>query len=214
MGFFDANEVFFTVPYFDYAMSYLEFFGTLLTLLSVVLVARRNIWNWPVGIAGVILFGILFYQIQLYADFFEQIYYFGASVVGWVLWHQVRKDVTVTKLSRNEWFATIGVCVGGSIAASWFLLNIHTLLPGLFPDPASFAVVDATTTVVSFTAQFLLVRRKVENWLLWIGVDVVAIWLYWEKDVPFISLLYVCFLCIATYGYFNYRRKERTGEAA
>lgn len=214
MSFFDANQVFFTVPWFDYAMSYLEFFGTILTLLSVVLVARRNILNWPIGIAGVVLFGILFYQIQLYADFFEQIYYFGSSVIGWYLWNKVKQDVTVTTLDARGLIVTGVALVVGSIAGSVFLLNIDTLLPSLFPEPASFAVIDATTTVASFIAQFLLVRRKVESWVLWVGVDVIAIWLYWEKDVPFISALYVCFLVIAVRGLIEWRNKAKEGVAA
>jgi nicotinamide mononucleotide transporter len=214
VSFFDANTTFFTVPFFDYAMSYLEFFGTVLNLLTVGLLTRRNIINWPVGVAGTILFGILFYQIHLYADFFEQIFYFVTGIGGWLMWNRVKKDITTTHMSVREIVATVAVVVVGSIAASLFLLNIDTLLPSLFPDKASYAIIDATTTVMSFTAQYLLMRRKVENWYLWIAVDVVAIWLYYVKGIPFVSALYVVFLIMCLFGARDWRRKAQEGVAA
>lgn len=74
-----------------YSMSYIELVGTVLYLWSVWLIARRNILTWPVGIVSVFLYMILFYQIQLYSDVIEQIYYLGASVYGWWLWRRSPK---------------------------------------------------------------------------------------------------------------------------
>src|SRR3989344_4392191 len=79
-----VNTVFFTV--LGYPMSYLEFFGTLFNLACVILVVRKNVWTWPVGIVGVVLFGILFYQIQLYSDLVEQGYYLITGFYFWWLW--------------------------------------------------------------------------------------------------------------------------------
>lgn len=71
--FLDINTTFFTVM--GYPMSYIEFFGTIFNIICVYLVARNNIWNWPIGILGVILYIFLFYQIQLYSDLLEQVYF-------------------------------------------------------------------------------------------------------------------------------------------
>src|SRR5262245_63952313 len=74
------------VTVFGYPMSYLEFTGTVFNLWSVWLVARKSILTWPVGIVGVILFGILFYQIQLYSDLVEQVYFLVTGFYGWWIW--------------------------------------------------------------------------------------------------------------------------------
>ena len=71
-AFFSVNTIAFTIP--GYSISWLELVGTIFNLVCVILAARRNIWNWPIGLIGVMLFGVLFYQINLYADVFEQVY--------------------------------------------------------------------------------------------------------------------------------------------
>ena len=210
IAFLDVNNTFFT--FLGYPISFLEFTGTVINLLCVILVARRNILTWPLGIVGVVLFGILFYQINLYADFFEQIYYFITSVMGWYMWAAVRrrspedKHISVERNSIKAHIAWVAGITGISVIATWALSNIHIWLPMLFPEPASLPALDATTTVMSFAAQYLMMKRKLENWYLWILVDVIAIWLYWYKEVPFIALLYVVFLFNAIYGWWAWKR--------
>jgi len=203
LSLFNVNTIFFTI--LGYPISYLEFVGTIFTLAAVLLVWRRSIINWPVSIIGTILFGILFYQIQLYADFFEQIYYFITAFWGWYSWktYQNNKNVDKVGITINTRKVNV-IWVTGIIATtalfSAILANIHIWLPTLFPVPASLVVLDAGTTVMSFAATILMIRRRVESWVLWVIVDVIAIGLYWYKDVPFIALLYVAFLVIATFG--------------
>lgn len=210
-NFLDVNNTFFTI--FGYSISYLEFVGTLFTLAGVLLVARRKVISWPVGLVGVILFGILFYEIELYADFFEQIFYFITGVWGWLMWSKIKenkKEIPVTRNSKRTniyWLLGIGAC---SSLVSVFLFNIHTLIPQLFPEPASFVVIDASTTVASFAAQILLMKRKLESWWLWIAVNIIAIVFYWYKEVPFISLLYVIFLVNAIYALFEWGKSMRS----
>jgi len=215
LSFFDVNNTFFTL--FGYSISYLEFTGTLFNLASVILVARRSIWNWPVAIIGVILFGILFYQIQLYADFFEQIYYFITGFWGWYLWQTHKKSkedntvhTTINTRKANILWA-IGIIVASAIL-SFILHNLNVWLPALFPEPASMAEIDATTTIMSFAATILMILRRVESWVLWIAVDVIAVWLYWYKEVPFIALLYLTFLGIAIRGFIAWRKEYLKGK--
>jgi nicotinamide mononucleotide transporter len=84
-----VDTVFFTL--LGYPMSYIEFVGTLLYLWSVWLISRRRLLTWPVGIVSVLLYMALFYQIRLYSDALEQIYYIGASVYGWWNWSKSRR---------------------------------------------------------------------------------------------------------------------------
>ena len=106
--FFDINTTFFTV--LSYPMSYIEFFGTVFNILCVRLVSRNKISNRPIGILGVILYIFLFYQIQLYADLIEQVYFLITGFYGRRAWTQIRKreqqtkekkDVTHTSLKEN-----------------------------------------------------------------------------------------------------------------
>ena len=83
-AFFSVNTIAFTI--LGYSISWLELVGTIFNLVCVILAARRNIWNWPIGLIGVMLFGVLFYQINLYADVFEQVYYLITGISGWYLW--------------------------------------------------------------------------------------------------------------------------------
>jgi nicotinamide mononucleotide transporter len=208
----DVNTTFFTVM--GYLMSYLEFFGTLLNIGAVWLVARNKILNWPVGLVAILLFGFLFYQIQLYSDFIEQIFYFATGVWGWIAWSKHKsaaedaKARIVPLAARGRLFTMAAIALG-TLAMGTFIANIHTILPAFFAEPASYPYFDALTTVMSFTAQILMIYRRLDNWLIWIVVDVIGIGLYWVKDVKLISLLYAVFLVLATKGYFNWRKEMR-----
>lgn len=210
--FFSVDTVFFSV--LGYPMSYLEFFGTILNIACVWLVARKNIWSWPIGIAAVIFFGALFYQIRLYSDFIEQIYYLLTGFYGWYVWTKLGKhdrgtdvsDTSIVSMSIGEKATTGAVIAAGTLGLGYFMAQIHFIFPDWFSEAASFPYLDAFTTVMSFAAQMLLVWKRFENWYLWIAVDVIGIWLYFEKDVKFVSLLYLVFLALAISGLVVWRR--------
>ena len=204
---FSVNTTFFN--FLDYPMSYIEFIGTIFYLASVILIAQKKMLTWPVGIISVILYGILFYQIQLYSDTIEQLYYLGASIYGWIYWnkHKKAKDDSIpfhisNKKHISTWLLITGV---GTIFMTIFMMKIHLLLPSIFSKPASFPFIDALTTVMSFVAMFLMAQKRVESWIYWIIVDVIGIGLYFTKDVKFISLLYVILLIIAIRGFFSWK---------
>jgi nicotinamide mononucleotide transporter len=201
-NFLSVNNIAFTI--FGYPMSYVEFLGTVLYLWSVWLIAKRNILTWAIGIISVLLYMLLFYQIRLYSDTIEQIYYLGASIYGWWVWNKSTQEngqITDVKYSNSKsltnWIILTGVV---SIAFGFLMSRIHIFLPIIFPEPASFPYLDALTTIMSFSAMWLMAQKKTESWIYWIIVDLVAIWLYFVKDVKFISLLYVILLMMAFNG--------------
>jgi nicotinamide mononucleotide transporter len=204
----NTSNIFFTL--FDYKMSYIEFFGTIFSLVSVILAAKNKIWTWPVGNIGAVLFLILFYQIQLYSDFFEQIFYIITGFIGWYIWsrpdfkNEKVNDVTTNRQSTNLIY--IGSILVSTVALGLFMSNIHSIFPAQFSIPAAYPYPDALTTVMSFAATFLMMRKKIECWYLWIIVDIIGIGLYYKQGVVFISLLYILFLIIATNGYFTWRK--------
>ena len=201
-NFLSVDNIAFTI--LGYSMSYVEFLGTVLYLWSVWLIAKRDILTWAIGIISVLLYMILFYQIRLYSDTIEQIYYLGASVYGWWIWNKSPKDngkITDVKYSnlKNLIFWVVFTVIF-SVAFGFSTSRIHFLLPGIFPEAASFPYLDALTTIMSFSAMLLMAQKKTESWIYWIIVDVIGIWLYYEKDVKFISLMYVILLIMAFNG--------------
>ncbi len=210
--FFSINTVFFSV--LGYPMSYIEFFGTIFNIACVWLVAKNKVSNWPVGIVGIVLYIFLFYQIRLYSDLFEQIYFLIMSFVGWYIWvnpkRKAAKDtkeaVPVTKNSRKENIVYVLLIAVGSVLLGYFVSKAHVLFPVAFPEAASFPYLDAFTTVMSFAATILMAKKRLECWYLWILVDIIGIGLYFAKGVKFISLEYVLFLVLAINGLLQWRK--------
>jgi nicotinamide mononucleotide transporter len=218
---FSVDAIWFSI--FDYPMSYIEFIGTILYLASVILIAQKNMLTWPVGILSVILYALLFYQIQLYSDAIEQLYYLGASIYGWIYWNRSRSPGGARGGSTAFRFSGIRTLVVWVIftllftaGITLFMARIHILLPELFPLPASFPFLDALTTVMSFVAMFLMAQKRIESWVYWIIVDLIGIVLYFVKDVRFIALLYLFLLVIAVRGLLkwvsDYRMSGETPE--
>ena len=169
--FFSVTNIAFDV--LGYQISWLELSGTIFNLAAVILAARRNILTWPIGIIGVILFGFLFYQINLYADMAEQVYYFITGVIGWYLWaaRTNSKDdhnkVTITTMPLSHNLMWVGAILVSGIALGLVIANIHLWLPAQFPTPADFPILDSITTTTAFAAQYLMMRRKLESWYLY-----------------------------------------------
>ncbi|MEM9526839.1 MAG: nicotinamide riboside transporter PnuC [Bacteroidota bacterium] len=194
----------------DYPISYLELVGTLAGLFSVWLAVRNHVGTWPIGLVNVVAFAILFYQFRLYSDALLQVYFFGMSLYGWYVWREKdQKDERVLLLStpaRIRWLFVLGA---GTLVLGAVMSQVDQWLPTLFPEVAAFPFPDAFTTVSSIIATFLLARRYLESWALWIAVDVVSIILYFNKGIMLVGIEYIIFLCLATAGGWRwYRQKE------
>ncbi|MCP4104478.1 MAG: nicotinamide mononucleotide transporter [Desulfobacteraceae bacterium] len=195
-------------------MSYVEFVGTLLYLWSVWLMAKSRILTWPVGIVSVLLYMMIFYQIRLYSDAFEQVYYLGASAYGWWRWSKASQEKTGKELplkfsSSGIILSTAGITIVISIAAGLLVSRLHILSPSFFPEKASYPYLDALTTMMSFTAMFLMTVKRIESWIYWIIVDIIGIWLYYVKEVRFIALLYAVLLVMASNGLVMWMKQAR-----
>jgi len=207
---FDINYTFFKV--FDYQMSFIEFFGTITGLISVWLATRANIHTWTIGILNVIAFFIIYYQIQLYSDMFLQIFFFGTSVLGIWQWLQkkpVNSDKRISSLKLKSQILIVCSILILTAFLGYAVARIHIYFPDYFNNPASFPYPDALTTILSIFATFLMAYKKIECWVLWILVDIISIFLYFQKGVLFISLEYVVFLIMAIIGLFQWLKSIR-----
>jgi nicotinamide mononucleotide transporter len=213
---FSINNTVITI--LNYPISLVELIGTVTGLISVILAGRNKISNYPIGIINIIFFFILFYQVQLYSDMFEQVYYFVVSIIGWYLWvnpkesNKNKKDeLRISNNSLKETMIYAIITLVGSIILGLFMANIHTLLPQFFAEPASYPYLDAFTTIMSLLAMYMLAKRKIDNWYLWILVDIIAVVLYFVKDVKLLSIEYFIFLVNAIVS-FKYWKKTMKKE--
>lgn len=191
-------------------MSLLELLGTLTGLITVVYASRSHIYTWPTGLVNILLFFLLFYQVHLYSDMLLQVYFFVTSVYGWVYWssQQGQPLRPITQLSHTTWLLLLLLILGSTVALGYFMSGVHHLLPDVFSAPADFPYADALTTVMSVLANLLLARRVLENWLLWIAVDLISMVLYLQKGVWLLSAEYGVFLIIASYGLYRWTKES------
>lgn len=191
----------------DYPISYIELVGTIFGMLTVYYAAKPDILTWPTAVINEFAFLGLFFQVQLYADMLLQVYFFIATCYGWYFWHRQpageHRVHTLSTRSRVLYLVGLGL---GTWVLGMFMSRIHLLLPQYFALPAAYPFADAFTTVASVMAMVLLSRKRIENWWLWMAVDVVAVVLYYLRDIRLVSLEYVVFLLICVFGYIRWRR--------
>ncbi|TGL11024.1 nicotinamide riboside transporter PnuC [Leptospira levettii] len=196
-----------------YPLSLLEFLGTTSGLVCVYLASRNHILTWPIGIFNSICFLFLFFQIQLYSDMLLQVYFFGSSIYGWIIWRKRTGQFTkIVSLGRNKNLFVIFLLIVGTFGLGFFTKHLPVWFPNLFVKPPDYLYWDAFTTVTSIIANLLLAQRKLESWFLWVFVDIVCIVLYSLKNIPFVTVEYVIFLLIAIYGSWHWYKEYKENQ--
>jgi nicotinamide mononucleotide transporter len=179
----------------------LELAGLGTGLACVWLLIRQHIATWPLGIVYVFLSLYLFWQARLYADFLLHLGFLALNGYGWWAWARGRSDsgeaLPVTRSSRGE---LLGVVLLGLVGTVMF----GTLF-ARYTD-ASLPYWDNATTAFSLGAMWLSARKRLENWVLWFAVDVVATGIYALKGLPFYAVLYAIYLGLAVQGYRQWRQ--------
>lgn len=184
------------ITYFSGTLGLVELAGTIASAICVYLAIKQNIWTWFWGAIGVLFFGYLFFQFQLYSDAGLQILFFlPCQAFGYYWWKKrgpkAMNDLPVTTISNN---ARLMIVLGIILAA-----GVNGYYMANFTD-ASFPYVDALTTWMSVAAQILMIKKIWESWVLWVSMDIIAIYIYAAKGLAVTSGLYVVFLILATMG--------------
>lgn len=204
MNLFSVDHIAFTLA--GYPFSYVELIGTVAGFISVYYAARGHVLTWPTGVVNEIFFFCLFYQVQLYADMFLQVYFLVVTLYGWYYWqqpHSVRPVKTLSPAYRGLYGVALIV---GSLLWGYLSSHLTAWWPGYFPTPAAYPYGDGFTTMASMLATILLARKRIETWLLWIATDVVCIVLYTLKGIHLVAFEYVLFLGMASYGGWHWKR--------
>lgn len=190
-------------------MDPLEIAGVITGLLYLWFEYRASIWLWPVSIVMPALYIFIYYGSGFYADMAVNGYYLIASIYGWAVWSRRRDDrpLPVSRMPRRLVWPLGAVTVLCFAATAWLLIR--------FTD-STVPFGDSFTTALSVVALWMLSRKYVEQWLVWIVVDVVSAGLYCYKGLYPTGGLYLLYAAVAVAGYFKWLKlmREQDEQAA
>lgn len=221
MNFFSINTLLVHIPLGreGYNLSWIEAIGTLAGLLCIWLASKEKVINYLFGVINVVLFAVIFYQIQLYSSLLLQIFFLLANVYGWYAWtrqtgdHQVSLQIRwLPAGQRIAWLLLAVIAIAlmthfidplfGAFAKIMVqglnILGFNTELPQLQPDAYPFW--DACMTVLSVIAMILMTRKFVENWLLWVVINLISVGIFTLQGVYAMSIEYLILTVIALNG--------------
>ena len=181
-------------------MNRFEIVAAIFGVVSVFLSVRQNIWSWPTAIVNVGMYIVVFYRSKLYSDTGLQVVYVILNFYGWYQWLYGGKNRTELPVTRTS----------GRIAAILVVIGaLSTVALGTFVShntDAALPYMDALTTSTSLVAQWMMTKKLLENWIIWVAVDVVYIGMYIYKDLYVTSVLYAVFLGLSVMGYIQWKR--------
>ncbi|MGY3054870.1 nicotinamide mononucleotide transporter [Pedobacter sp. UYEF25] len=184
--------------------SALEWCGVFTGILCVYLAAKNVIWNWPFAIISVTIYIFIFFEAKLYADTGLQFYFLAMNIYGWYYWSKERKHTvqprTISSIKPKELLISL-LCVIFFTLGLGFYLHHKT-------DAAS-PYLDSFCTTISLIAQVFLARKVLQNWLMWVFVDLIYIGLYIYKGLYATSLMYAIYTYIAAMGYLEWKKTYR-----
>lgn len=187
--------------------NYIELLGAILGITYVFFSIRQNILTWPVGLLTSVLYVWVFFVSKLYADMGLQLYYVVISIYGWYEWLNGNKSDQSKTLKVSRLTLKLGIVLAFVsiliFLLIWYILKYYT------DSPVPRA--DALATSLSIIATWMLARKILEHWLVWIFVDAFSIGLFWYKDLLPTVFLFVVYTVMAVVGYVEWK-KELSGE--
>ena len=221
MDFFSTQNILVHIPIGagGYDLSWIEAVGTVAGLLCIWLASLEKISNYAFGLINVTLFAIIFFQIQLYASLLLQLFFFAANIYGWYAWSRQTSDnqaaLHIRWLPLLKTLAWIVFCVGAIGLMTIFIdpvfafltrtavsvmqaSGMNVTMPDLQPD--AFPFWDSCMMVLSIVAMILMTRKYVENWLLWVIINMISVVVFALQGVYAMSLEYLILTFIALNG--------------
>ena len=180
-----------------------ELFGFVTGAACVALLVRQSIWNWPLGILNNLTFIVLFYRTGLYADVGLQVFYIAISIYGCWNWLHGGRDHGALAVSRVK--PLTALLLAGTVAATTALL---TWLLRHYTN-STVPVLDSLITALSLVAQFMMTRKWIENWPLWILANCISVGLLTYKGLYVTSALYLVYQVLCIMGWREWRAALR-----
>ena len=170
-------------------------------ILGVILTIFESIWCWPMALIFVVISGTAFFNQRLFGDFGLQIFYFISGVYGWNYWGKKKKEPFIVSNMPSKWYLPIAFSIVIQSIIYYFLLGYFKSDQILF---------DAILTSCTFTCTFMMAKKWVENWILWVVIDAAYVFLYLIKDLSTYALLYGFFSLMAYYGFYSWKKQLKT----
>lgn len=178
-----------------------EIIAVILGVIAVYLSTRQNVWTYPLGIISVFLYIEIFYDVKLYADMGLQVFFIVLQAYGWYEWLYGGENKTALHVSRMP-FRAGAICAAIVVAGTFGLgYTLHRL------TDASLPYIDSLLAVLSMVAQWMLARKYLENWNIWIAVNIGSILMYGYKELYFTTILYGVYLVLAVIGYREWKKE-------
>jgi len=183
--------------------------GLVSGLLCVALLIRQNIWNWPIGLLYSVVSVVVFYRSRLYAELPLQIFYIAMNAYGWYYWAFAKRSparavnaptLPVTNITLRTALALTSIVVCATAAAGWLFANRTN---------AALPYWDSAATTMSFAAMWMTARKQIENWYVWLIVDVLETGIYLAKGIELYAVLYGVYIGMAFAGWWAWRTSQR-----
>ncbi len=184
-------------------MSWAEVAGSILGLINILLLVRRSVWNFPVAMVMVCLIGFVLFGAKLYSEAGLQVFFFVVNGYGWYLWSRAKETAAEVPVSWMGWRARMAWIIGTAVSSLSLGWLMHRFTDAALP----FA--DSAIAGASITAQFLLSFRRIENWVLWVLIDVASVALYLSRGLNLLAALYFAFGVISVIGLREWMRAEK-----
>lgn len=172
-------------------------------IISVWFAKKNNILVYPTGLVSTLIFVYILLEFQLYGDLIINIYYSIMSILGWYLWSRTKNgtvEFPISMMTKKDFFISLLIFV----ITLLFVVFVYVFFDK-FTDWTAY--VDALTTGLFFVGMWLMAKRKVENWIIWIVADVISIPLYFHKGLTFSSLQFSIFTILAILGYLEWKKR-------
>ena len=193
-----------------YPVTWIEIISVFSGIVAVYLAAKEKILTWPLGLINITTAFFIYYHVQLYSDMFLQIYFFGISLYGWWIWKNEQKEKIPLKwLSLQQKYYLIILLTIVSLLTGYLISQLHEYFPSIFEKPAAYPYSDSLVAIASIFANTLMARRYIESWVLWIVIDIICVYLYFQKDILFIALEFLVFLLLAILGWVNWLQLKK-----
>lgn len=190
------------------ALPWLELVAMLLALAYIILAAQGSLWCWPAAFISTTLYTVIFYDVQLLMDSALSVYYLVMAVYGYWAWQKSTSTSSVDNSPiKNAPLAIISWSANSHLKVCLILTVISLVLGYIIANytPAAFPYLDTFTTVFAVFTTYLVTQKVLENWLYWLVIDAVSIYLYIEKGLIPTTVLFIIYVIIAAYGYFKWQ---------
>ncbi|QKJ67675.1 nicotinamide mononucleotide transporter [Deefgea piscis] len=183
-------------------MSSIEIIGFVISLLAIYLATRQHRFTWPLQIIASLLYVYLFLNAHLYGESLLQLVYAGIAAYGFYHWRNQTQndDVKIERLSRKEWLYI-------NAAGIVLLLLVAQFQVQFLPTDVPY--LDSSVFIFGLIAQWMQARKKIENWIYWIVLDLISAGIYWYKDLQLTAVLYLILTVLALTGWLTWRKKLR-----